>query len=115
MRPGRDVPGGGDRRMTGIGRRIGTFLLAVTSCLSVPAQVPGPPPGAPAVPGPAAIPALAAGLVEDSRRLGEAARLELGDTPRGQQLTNQAVVLLGAAENLDRVTKQRDMNPERRR
>ena len=101
--------------MTGIGLRIGTFLLAVASCLSVPAQVPGPPPGAPAVPGPAAIPALAAGLVEDSRRLGEAARLELGNTPRGQQVKNQAVVLLGAAENLDRVTKQRDMNPERRR
>lgn len=94
---------------------IVTFLLAAACGLSRPAQVPAPPPGSPATPGPVAIPALAAGLVEDSRRLGEAARLELGNTPRGQQVRNQAIALLGAAETLDRATRLKDMNPERRR
>jgi hypothetical protein len=105
--------------MTGIEARVGTFLCAVACGLVLPvaspAQVAGPPPGAAAAMGPAAIPALAAGLVEDSRRLGEAARLELGNTPRGQQLRNQAAALSGAAEHLDRATRQRDMSPERRR
>ena len=44
---------------------------------------------APATPGSSlasAIPALARGLVDDSRRLGEMIRLELGKSPQGQQL-----------------------------
>jgi hypothetical protein len=61
-----------------------------------------------------AIPALARGLVEDSRRLGEAVRLEIGSEPQGQRLKARANVLLGAAELLDRGLKLPATSPDRR-
>ena len=61
-----------------------------------------------------AIPALARGLVEDSRRLGEVSRLEMGNSPQGQQINAQVNALLRAAEQFDREIKLRDQNLPRR-
>ncbi len=60
------------------------------------------------------IPALARGLLEDSRRLGEVIRPELGNSPQGQQINVRVYTLLGAAEQFDREVKLRDQNLPRR-
>jgi hypothetical protein len=68
----------------------------------------------PMVSPPSAIPALARGLVEDSQRLGEVIRLELGKSPQAQQIKARANALLDAAEQFDREIKLRDQNLQRR-
>ena len=59
-------------------------------------------------------PRAAHGLVEDSRRLGEVSRLEMGNSPQGQQINAQVNALLRAAEQFDREIKLRDQNLPRR-
>ena len=52
--------------------------------------------------------------MEDSRRLDEVVRLEMGNLPRGQQIKVRVNTLLGAAEQLVRELKLRDQNLPRR-
>ena len=52
--------------------------------------------------------------MEDSRRLDEVVRLELGNLPQGQQIKVRVNTLLGAAEQFDREIKLRDQNLPRR-
>ncbi|MGZ3388521.1 MAG: hypothetical protein ACXVCF_02895 [Isosphaeraceae bacterium] len=52
--------------------------------------------------------------MEDSRRLDEVVRLELGNLPQGQQMKVRVNTLLGAAEQFDREIKLRDQNLPRR-
>jgi hypothetical protein len=93
---------------------IGCYLFAAAcvASMSLPVlgqlqeQTSGPP-----VPA-SAIPALARGLVEDSRRLVEAIQLESGNAPWKQRLKMRANVLLEAAEHFERETKRPAMNPD---
>jgi hypothetical protein len=62
-----------------------------------------------------AIPALARGLVEDSRRLVEAIQLESGNTPWKQRMKVRATALLKAAEQFERGAKRPAPNPDPRR
>jgi hypothetical protein len=91
------------------------FVVACAASLSVPVlgqlqeQASGPP-----VPA-SAIPALARGLVEDSRRLVEAIQLESGNAPWKQRLKVRVTVLLDAAEQFERGVKLPAMKPDQRR
>ena len=87
--------------------------LIVTPIL--PGQIQKPAPSPPTIISRSAIPALARGLVEDSRRLDEVVRLEMGNLPQGQQIKVRVNTLLGAAEQFDRAIKLRDENLPRRR
>lgn len=87
-------------------------VLVVTPIL--PGQIQKSAPSPPTIISHSAIPALARGLVEDSRRLDEVVRLELGNLPQGQQMKVRVNTLLGAAEQFDREIKLRDQNLPRR-
>lgn len=95
-----------------------THWLVIACGLAIPhlllAQLQSPAPRGPGASPPSATSALARGLVEDSRRLGELIRLELGNSPQAQQIKVPANALLGAAEQFDREIKLRDQNLKRR-
>ena len=104
-------------RMRIVSRWMRCFLFAAacSASVSLPAlgqvqeQTSGPP-----VPA-SAIPALARGLVEDSRRLVEAIQLESGNAPWKQRMKVRATALLKAAEQFERGAKRPAPNPDPRR
>jgi hypothetical protein len=60
------------------------------------------------------IPALARGLVEDSRRLAEVIQGQLANTPRTQQIKLKVNALQVATGQLNQLLKLRDLTPQRR-
>ena len=92
----------------------GTLGCALVVTPILPGQIQKSAPSPPTISSRSAIPALARGLVEDSRRLGEVVRLKMGNLPQGQQIKVRVNTLLGAAEQLDREIKLRNPNLLRR-
>ena len=102
-------------RIASRGMRCFLFAAACSASVSLPAlgqlqkHTSGPP-----VPA-SAIPALARGLVEDSRRLVEAIQLESGNAPWKQRMKVRATALLNAAEQFERGAKTPTTTPAERR
>jgi hypothetical protein len=91
-------------------RALGFLWLALGAAATAAGQMPGAvTPGPPQV----AIPALVHGLIEDSARLSEVLRRELGDAPQARQIRQKVDPLRGAAEQLDRALKLREPMPRR--
>jgi hypothetical protein len=90
-------------------------LMMVPPVLVMAGQVQGPLVIPPNITPAAAVPALVRGLLEDCRRLSDLIPLELGATPRAQQLTVRLRTLLEAVGQLDRVLRLRESNPHRER